>query len=79
MSEEGRPTEQWCGPCSICGAVGWGKWPHPEGEPCPQKVFIDEAYVAMLDAQRAYYERAAFSSVDFGELLRQASEHLKDA
>jgi len=60
------------GPCPICGAVGLGEWPHAWREPCPQKVKIDEAYVAMLDAQRMSYIRTGGAMGDvssaFGKL-----------
>ncbi len=45
------------GPCTLCGAVQTGAWPHPLGESCPQKVLIDDAYIAMLEAQRESFER----------------------
>jgi hypothetical protein len=45
------------GPCALCGAVQTGEWPHPLGEPCPQKVLIDDAYIEMLRAQAESFER----------------------
>lgn len=44
------------GPCSICGAVQTGAWPHPLGQPCPTKRYVDDAYVDMLNAQRESFE-----------------------
>ena len=52
------------GPCSVCGAVQIGYWPHPLGEPCPRKVAIDDAYIAMLDAQRMTFIRAGEGASD---------------
>lgn len=45
------------GPCSICGAVQVGAWPHPLGEPCPQKKLIDDVYVEMVEEQRKSFAR----------------------
>ena len=61
------------GPCSICGAVQQGEWPHPFGAPCPLNVALDEAYIAMLDAQRMSYIRSAGGVEAMGEAMRRIS------
>ena len=61
-----RRQGEWCGPCSVCGAVAWERWPHPEGEPCPRKVAIDDAYIAMLDAQRMSFLRSGVAVEEMG-------------
>lgn len=45
--------------CPACGATGSGEPPHGWREPCPSKVAVDEAYIAMLDAQRMAHIRSA--------------------
>lgn len=45
--------------CDRCFAMTQGAPPHGWGEPCPQTIASDEAYVAMLDAQRMAYIRQA--------------------
>lgn len=71
-----RRPDQWCGPCPMCGAVGWEEWPHPEGQPCPLKEQVDRAYIEKLEAERAYYERASFSTMDMSDLANQLSKIL---
>ena len=44
--------------CDYCFALVLGIAPHGVGNPCPQKLKIDEAYVAKLDAERMYFIRA---------------------
>lgn len=57
----------WNGPCTICGAVAWGRWPHPEGEGCPERTKVGEeeerrrnelndASIAAQLAMKDYYD-----------------------
>lgn len=49
----------WIG-CGYCHALVFStEPPHGQGQPCPLKAKGDEAYVAMLDAQRVSYLRQA--------------------
>lgn len=50
--------EAYVGPCSVCGAVADGEWPHPLGEPCPIRLRESDAYIAKLEAEASYWSRA---------------------
>jgi hypothetical protein len=63
VSGEKRIEGQYCA-CGYCHAVTWEGSPHPEGEPCPLKLRVDEAYIAMLDAQRMSYLRQGVMAED---------------
>jgi len=52
-------VEGWVGPCGRCGAVAWGHWPHPDGEPCPLVEREADAMVSKFNAEREYYEAGA--------------------
>jgi hypothetical protein len=50
--------------CQYCHAIKFGAVPHGDGGPCPLKMKVDEAYVSMLDAQRAAYLRQGVAMED---------------
>lgn len=54
-------------PCAICGAMGRGAPPHGWGEPCPQKLRMDDAYIALCDAQRMAAIRSGSGMSMMGE------------
>jgi hypothetical protein len=87
MTTEHKPTSAphdldtwvWCG---HCGAAAWGVPPHGEGNPCPLTVRkvehdmergdrSDDAYVAKLEAERAYWEEALDGS-SFTDILKRS-------
>lgn len=56
--------------CGYCHASAFGGPPH-NTDPCPMKVREHEAYVAMLEAQRASHQGAGFAVADMGEAMRR--------
>ena len=62
--------------CSICGALSLDEPPHSWGEPCPQKVAVDEAYIAMLDAQRMSHIRAGSTTPEMLEYMRRMTDEI---
>jgi hypothetical protein len=79
--------EGFCGPCSICGAVATGRWPHREGAPCPmaadahereqaRRDVANEAYVAMLEAQRMSHLRAGINAEEVPDLMRRIVDEI---
>ena len=58
------------GPCPVCASMGAGQPPHGWEQPCPIVVARENAYIEKLEAERAYYERAAFTAVDSGGAMQ---------
>lgn len=57
--------------CPYCAALSYGAPPHGEGQPCPLKVRVDEAYIEKLDAERMALIRHAPAMQDMGEAMRK--------
>lgn len=63
--EEGRFWE-----CHRCFSWSKNEPPHGWGNPCPQVVESDQAYIDKLDAERMYYLRAQTTNSDTLGILR---------
>jgi hypothetical protein len=87
LDEETQRPIGYNGPCSKCGAVAWGRWPHDEGRPCP--IALDEhkqeqrrrdeanvAYIEMLNAQRESFQTSQLPMLDFSQLARKMYQDL---
>jgi len=57
--------------CQRCFAMGAGGPPHGWNNPCPQQLEADAAYIAKLDSERQYYDRAGFGANDMSSAMRQ--------
>ncbi len=57
--------------CGYCHAISLGAPPHGQGQPCPLKVEYEAAYMKMLDAQTASYDRSGFAMNDMTAVLRK--------
>lgn len=57
--------------CPYCGALSYGAPPHGEGQPCPLKVRVDEAYIEKLDAERMAQIKMQVGMSDMSESIRK--------
>jgi len=57
--------------CGYCFAYKWGEPPHGSGMPCPVKLRESDAYVAMLEAQKASYVGSGFMVNDAAAMMRK--------
>lgn len=55
--------------CPLCGAQSLGAAPHGEGQPCPWRLRVDQAYMAKLEAET----QAAITAAEANEAARMTS------
>lgn len=64
--------------CGYCHQTSFAGPPHGD-QPCPLKTMVDDAYVSMLGAQQAAYERQGFAMNDMAATFRQALDDDSEA
>ncbi len=63
------------GPCPVCAAFGAGQPPHGWDVPCPQALAREAAYVDKLGAERTYFERASFTTMDTSGAMQSMAKN----
>jgi hypothetical protein len=75
--EEVMTEGQWF-TCGNCGAYHLGGPPHGGDVSCPLAVAVNEATVAMLDAQRMSYIRNGSANADIVTMMRKITGLAED-
>lgn len=60
--------------CSVCGLQRLGLEPVHEDNPCPMKVEEHEAYMALMETQRASYAGTGFATNDMVAMMKRMTK-----